>query len=206
MAEKRLLANELRQKADILTLRFDGEKNAWYWEKEKTVWAGITLTERRSYFSSIGIGAREAEIVLRATSELTLHRAMRSGGKFFFLTSIIPAENRMRLTVRAAVCESMTLTAKPQSRKGRDAMNRPVEIALPGFTFPGILTERYYRNDEEDFYRAEVQQRALVTPREIVLRAGDLVQQGEETPYTVRQVLDLDPFRNEYVIERRWEA
>lgn len=204
MAEKRLLANELRQKADILTLRFDGEKNAWHWEK--TVWAGITLTERRSYFSSIGIGAREAEIVLRAASELTLHRAMRSEGKFFFLTSIVPAENRMRLTVRAAVCESVTLTAKPQSLKGRDAMNRPVEIALPGFTFPGILTERYYRNDEEDFYRAEVQQRALVTPRAIVLRAGDLVQPGEETPYTVRQVLDLDPFRNEYVIERRWEA
>ena len=55
-------------------------------------------------------------------------------------------------------------------------------------------------------YRAELQQRVLVTPKVIVLRAGDLVQQDTEPPYTVRQVLDLDPYKNEYVIERRWDA
>ena len=28
----------------------------------------------------------------------------------------------------------------------------------------------------------------------------------EKADYTVRQVLDLDPYKNEYVIERRWDA
>ena len=101
---------------------------------------------------------------------------------------------------------SVTLTAKPQDRTGRDALNRPTAVDVPGFTFPGVLTEKYFRNDAEDVYRAELQQRVLVTPKVIVLRAGDLVQQDTEPPYTVRQVLDLDPYKNEYVIERRWDA
>lgn len=86
----------------------------------------------------------------------------------------------------------------------RSTARRRVEV--PGFTFPGVLTEKYFRNDAEDVYRAELQQRVLVTPKVIVLRAGDLVQQDTEPSYTVRQVLDLDPYKNEYVIERRWDA
>ena len=97
---------------------------------------------------------------------------------------------------------------KDEKKKFEDmgSYNRPVAVSVPSFTFPGILTEKYFRNEADDIYRAEVQQRVLVAPKVIVLRAGDLVQKGNETPYTVRQVLDLDPYKNEYVIERSWEA
>lgn len=149
---------------------------------------------------------RQLKITIRPDSRLTLHEAMRWNGKFLFLTSIELSERRDRQALQAAVCESVTLTARPQDRTGRDTYNRPVAVSVPSFTFPGILTEKYFRNEADDVYRAEVQQRVLVTPKVIVLRAGDLVQKGNETPYTVRQVLDLDPYKNEYVIERGWEA
>ena len=48
-----------------------------------------------------------------------------------------------------------------------------------------------------------MQRRALVTPKAVMLRAGDLVQLNDGAPYTVRQVLDLEAYKNEYVIERQ---
>lgn len=96
----------------------------------------------------------------------------------------------------------MTLTAKPQARTGH-ARNRPTAVQQSGFTFPGILTELYYRNAADDAYRVETLQRALVTPKAIKFRAGNLVQAGSKAPYTIRQVMDLDPRKNEYVIEQQ---
>lgn len=207
MAQKgTLLADDLRQRLELLELRSDQEKAAYTWEVRRVCWGGVSFDERSNLFSSVGIGARGASIVIRPDRLLTLHGAMRLGDQFLFLTSIVLSDDRSRQEIRAAVCEPMTLTARPQDRTGRDAYNRPVAVSVPSFTFPGILTEKYFRNEADDVYRAEVQQRVLVTPKVIVLRAGDLVQKGNETPYTVRQVLDLDPYKNEYVIERSWEA
>ena len=206
MQNSGILADELRKKAELLELRFDKAKNAYFWGVRRTSWASIAYEEKNNLFSSVGIGARSANIVLRPDRLLTLHGAMCADGHFLFLTSIILSDDRSRQEIRAAVCESVTLTAKPQSRKGRDALNRPTALAVQEFTFPGVLTERYYRSTADEVYRGEVQQRALVTPKAVELRAGDLVRQGEEAPYTVRQVLDLDPYKNEYVLERSWEA
>ena len=201
-----VLADTLRQRLELLELRYDAQQRAYRWETRRSCWAEIAYDTRSNLFSSVGIGARGATIVIRPDRALTLHHAARSGGRFFFLTSILDADDRSRQEIGAAVCESVTLTAKPQDRTGRDALNRPTAVDVPGFTFPGVLTEKYFRNEADDVYRAEIQQRVLVAPKVIVLRAGDLVQKGNETPYTVRQVLDLDPYKNEYVIERSWEA
>lgn len=164
------------------------------------------ILDYRNLFSAIGVGTRSATVIIRPHLRLTLHQAIRWRGEFLHLTSILLNREQDQQEVKAAVCEPVTLTARPQNRTGRDTYNRPVAVSVPSFTFPGILTEKYFRNEADDVYRAEVQQRVLVTPKVIVLRAGDLVQKGNETPYTVRQVLDLDPYKNEYVIERSWEA
>lgn len=205
-SKSNLLADSLRQRVELLELRFDRVKNSYFWGVRRVCWGGVTFDERSNLFSSVGIGARGASIVIRPDRLLTLRGAMRADGQFMFLTSIVLSDDRSRQEIRAAVCESATLTAKPQSRKGRDALNRPTALAVQEFTFPGVLTERYYRSAADEVYRGEVQQRALVTPKAVELRAGDLVRQGEEAPYTVRQVLDLDPYKNEYVLERSWEA
>lgn len=205
-SKSNLLADSLRQRVELLELRFDRVKNAYFWGVRRVCWGGVTFDERSNLFSSVGIGARGASIVIRPDRLLTLHGAMRLGEKFLFLTSIVLSDDRSRQEIRAAVCEPVTLTARPQNRTGRDAYNRPVAVSVPSFTFPGILTEKYFRNEADDVYRAEVQQRVLVTPKEIQMRAGDLIQNGKEAPYTVRQVLDLDPYKNEYIVERSWEA
>ena len=200
------LSSLLDQKVDILQLMHDEDSAAYAWTIRRTCPAYVETDIHSNLFSSVGIGARGATVVIRPDRELTLHHAARVGRQFLFLTSIVLSERRDRQELRAALCEPVMLTAKPQDRTGRDALNRPTAVEVPGFTFPGVLTEKYFRNDAEDVYRAELQQRVLVTPKVIVLRAGDLVQQDTEPPYTVRQVLDLDPYKNEYVIERRWDA
>lgn len=173
----------------------------WKWVPIRHIWAYIDLQQKTNIFSKIGVGSRDAAIVIWQ-QELTLHNAIRQGEMHFFLTSITE-RNRNQLDIKAALCEPVTLTAKPQVRTGRDALNRPTAIQQPSFTFPGVLTELYHRNAPDEIYRAETLQRALVTPKAIKLRAGDLVQAGDEVPYTIRQVMDLDPYKNEYVIERQ---
>ena len=155
MAQKEtLLADDLRQRLELLELRFDQKKAAYTWEVRRVCWGGVSFDERSNLFSSVGIGARGASIVIRPDQLLTLHGAMRLGDQFLFLTSIVLSDDRSRQEIRAAVCESMTLAARPQDRTGRDAYNRPVAVSVPSFTFPGILTEKYFRNEADDIYRA----------------------------------------------------
>ena len=124
-------------------------------------------------------------------------------GEFLHLSAIEPVKTRDRTEIRAAICLPVTLTAKPQDRTGRDELNRPVAIKQAEFRFPGVLAEMYHRNESDEVYRTTTQRRVLVTPKEISLRVGDLVQYEEESAYTVRQVMDLEAHKNEYIIERQ---
>lgn len=200
------LSSLLDRRADILQLRKDRNPEGYRWAVRRTCYLHAEDDPNDNLFSTAGRRARGVKLVLRPDSRLTLHEAVRLNGQFLLLTSIELSERRDRQELRAAVCESLLLTARPQNRIGRDEFNRPTAVEVPSFTFPGVITERYFRSEADDIYRAELQQRVLVTPKAIVLRAGDLVQQESDTPYTVRQVLDLDPYKNEYVIERRWDA
>lgn len=200
------LSSALTEKIEILTLVLDDETGNLAWAPSGACWASVKVDTYRNLFSAIGVGTRGATVIIRPHLRLTLHQAIRWRGEFLHLTSILLNREQDRQEIKAAICQNVTLTAKPQARTGRDALNRPTKVEQASFTFPGILTEKYFRNEADDFYRAEVQQRVLVTPKEIQMRAGDLIQNGKEAPYTVRQVLDLDPYKNEYVIERSWEA
>lgn len=193
-------AGKLDKPAQVLECQETGA-GVWEWVPVRRIWAYMDLQQKTNIFSSIGVGARDASIVIWR-QPLTLHNAIRQGETHFFLTSITE-RNRNQLDVKAALCEPVVLTAKPKARTGRDELNRPIVAQQPRFTFPGVLTELYHRNAADEIYRAETLQRVLVTPKAIQLRAGDLVQPEAETPYTVRQVLDLDPYKNEYVIERQ---
>ena len=200
------LSSALTEKIEILTLVLDDETGNLAWAPSGACWASVKVDTYRNLFSAIGVGTRGATVIIRPHLRLTLHQAIRWRGEFLHLTSILLNREQDRQEIKAAICQNVTLTAKPQARTGRDALNRPTKVEQASFTFPGILTEKYFRNEADDFYRAEVQQRVLVTPKEIQMRAGDLIQNGKEAPYTVRQVLDLDPYKNEFIVERSWEA
>lgn len=197
------LSSALRDKIEILTLIQDDETGNMAWAPSGKRWASAEIDTQRNLFSIVGVGTRGATVVIRPDLRLTLHQAIRWNGKFLHLTSIALDKERDRQEIKAAICYPATLTAKPQARTGRDAMNRPLMEQQAAFDFPGILTEMYYRNEGDEVFRKTTQRRVLVTPKAIVLRAGDLVQQGTEAPYTVRQVMDLEFYKNEYVIERQ---
>lgn len=197
------LSSALTEKVEILTLVQDDETGNLAWAPAGMRWATVAIDTYRNLFSAVGVGTRGATVTIRPYAKLTLHQAIRWRGEFLHLTSIQLNKEQDRQEIKAALCQSLTLTAKPQARTGRDALNRPVKVEQASFTFPGILTELYYRNDQDEVFRSTTQQRALVTPKAVVLRAGDLVQLNDGTPYTVRQVLDLETYKNEYVIERQ---
>ena len=197
------LSSILNQKIQVLTLVQDEENGDFTWSSGRKHWASVDLNTKNNLFSSIGIGARGAVLTIRPDSKLTLHQALEWDGQFLFLTSIILSQERDRQTIQAALCNPVTLTADPQDRTGRDELNRPKVVKQASFSFPGILTELYHGNAADEIYRTDTLQRVMVTPKAVVLRAGDLVHPENEAPYTVRQVLDLDPWKNEYVIERQ---
>lgn len=197
----RMQAGDLDQR--ILVQALNQESGGYAWKEAWRTWGKAELDTRSNLFSSVGIGARGVTFTVRANPKLTLDHAFLWRGRHCFLTSVLPiADSPGYWAVKAALCEPVTLTAKPQARTGRDELNRPTAVELPPFTFPGILTEKYRANEAEDVYRVTTLRRVLVTPKAILLRPGDLVEAEGETPYIIRQALDLDAWKNEYEIER----
>ena len=82
-------------------------------------------------------------------------------------------------------------------------MNRPTVAQQATFSFPGILTERYFNSEEDEVFRRSTLERVLVAPNAVVLRVGALVQLGDTAPYPILQRMDLEFYKNEYVLERR---
>jgi len=197
------ISSRLTQKVEILRISWDASAGGFVWTENGRCWADIELDVKNNLFSSVGIGARGATVTMRPRLGLDLHHAVRWNGQFLFLTSMVLSPDRDRLELKAALCDPVTLTARPQARTGRNELNRPVVSQQPSFTFPGIPTELYRQNTQDEIYRAETLRRVLVTPKAVTLRPGDLVQSGTGAPYTVRQALDLDQWKNEYVIERQ---
>ena len=198
------LSTELKEKVEILGLSRQEATGNYVWEPIRRSWAAVQLNlSKRNIFSTIGIGARDATLILRSTVPVTMFNAVRWKEQFFFITSLVSSVSKDRYDIKAAICDPITLTAKPQAKTSRDNLNRPIISQLPAFLFPGILTELYQRNTADEVLRSGTTTVALIAPKAIMLRAGDLIQQGDDAPYMVRQVLDLDPYKNEYVLERQ---
>lgn len=197
------LSSALTEKIEILTLVLDDETGALSWVSERKRWAAVKLDSQRNLFSAVGVGARGVTVTIRLDRRLTLRDAIRWNGEFLHLTAISMGAERDRQEIRAAICHPVTLTAKPQARTGRDTMNRPTVVQQATFSFPGILTERYFNSEEDEVFRRSTLERVLVAPKAVVLRVGDLVQLGDTAPYTVLQRMDLEFYKNEYVLERR---
>ena len=198
------LGSILRERVEVLALRQDAAGN-YAWAPVRARGAAIEQGERTNLFSKIGLGARSATVTIRRDPALTLHHALRWRGQHLFLTAVSGGEHDGKQTVQTAIVEPTMLTAKPQAVKSRDALNRPTVEAVAAYTFPGVLTELYRREAEDGAPITERVQRVLVTPKEIRLKRGDLVNDGDTTWVVVR-VLPLDPYKQEYVIEMQEDA
>lgn len=192
-------AGRLDQPLDVLELRETAE-GVWEWVTLRRAWAQVEQTAKTNLFSKVGVGARDAAIVIRRQS-LSLHQALRWKGQHLYLTSVTERD-RTHLDVQAALVTVVTCSAQRYAT-GMGQGNRPVKQELPSQTFPGVLTEKYVRYEQEDTYAKARRCLVLVTPKAVTLKEGDLVTVKEgpaAAVYNVQACHVLDEFKNEYEI------
>ena len=199
MADTYVDAGSLSERLELLELQKTAEQT-WEWVPIRRIWAKVEQTAKTNLFSKVGVGARDAAVVIRRQS-LTLHQALRWKGQHLFLTSITNRD-RMHLDLQAAlvsvvrcVGQGYTTTVGPG--------NRPVKQPGPERTFPGVLTEKYVRYETEDSYAKAKRLLVLVTPKAVELLEGDLVTVTEgpaAAVYNVQASHVLDEYKNEYEI------
>ena len=193
-------AGKLDQPLEVLELR-EIAAGVWEWVALRRAWAQVEQTAKTNLFSKVGVGARDAAIVLRRQS-ITLHNALRWRGQHLFLTSITQ-QDRNHLDVAAALVTAVACTAQRYTTKV-GAGNRPEKAEQPPVTFPGILTEKYVQYEREDTYAKARRGIVLVTSKPIRLREGDLVTVKDgpaAAVYNVQACHVLDEYKNEYEME-----
>ncbi len=193
-------AGKLDQPLEVLELR-ETSAGLWEWVAIRRAWGQVEQTAKTNLFSKVGVGARDAAVVLR-TQPLTLHNALRWKGQHLFLTSITHRD-RNHLDVAAALVEPVTCTAQGYTTKVGEG-NRPQKVERDPVTFPGVLTEKYVKYEKEDTFAKSRRGLVLVTAKPIRLREGDLVtvQAGPAAAvYNVQACHVLDAYKNEYEME-----
>lgn len=178
-------AGKLRDVLQVLELKEEPAEN-WTWQSVRKVWGQVELSTSRNLFSTVGIGARGAEMILRR-QPLTLHNALLWGEQHLFLTSILP-EGRLHLRVQAALVTADTITLQKDENT--------VEM-----TFPGVLTEKYARHEQEWPMSVNQLGLVLVVPKAITLEPGRLVK-ARGALWEVLVPHELDEYKNEYEIGR----
>ena len=177
-------AGKLRDVLQVLELK-ENPKGTWTWQKVRKARGQVELSTGQNLFSTVGIGARGAEIVLRR-QPLTLHNALLWGEQHLFLSAILP-EGRLHLRVQAALVEPTECQADMDQRGG--------------IRFPGILTEKYMKWEQPEPYSVNRLAYVLVTPKPIQLQRGSLVGVSGIN-YEVQLAHTLDPYKSEYEIVR----
>ena len=198
-------AGRLNEPVEILALR-ETEPTVWAYVPAGRAWAANTLSEGRNLFSQVGVGARDAAVVLRRVP-LTLGRVLRWRGGVLWPTSIVPM-GRGHLEVHAAVVRVCRCRAtRTENTLGEG--NRAVPKTVMEVSFPGVLTERYSRYAREETHAEVETGYVLVTGKPIRLEPGDLVAVLDGTApgtYAVEAVHILDEHKNEYEMSRRGDV
>ena len=120
-------AGQLREPLQVLELQ-ETTPGLWEWVPVRRAWAMVEQTTRSNLFSKVGVGARDAALVIRR-QPLTLHNALSWRGQHLFVTSITQRD-RNYLDVGAALVAV-------------DTVHLREDETTTGMTFPGVLTEKY---------------------------------------------------------------
>ena len=196
-------AGSLRDRLAVLELQ-EVRPGEWAWAPVRPAWGAVTLRDKSNLFSKVGLGARDAGIVLRRQC-LTLANALGWAHGHLFLTSIVDRGGGY-LDVGAAVVRPCSCTAV-RTADSLGAGNRPETKEVLRISFPGVLTEKYVRYEREDTHAEQEASYVLVTGKPIRLLAGDLVTVRDGTApgvYAVEAPHVLDEWKNEY--EMRWRG
>lgn len=192
---------ELGERVEIIELLPNGLD--YLWVVAGYVWAKAERTERTNIFSTKGIGAPTIKFTMRKC-RLTRHDAIRKNGLHCFITDIIETGNRRWFEVAAALVEPR-ICAVTRTVMTVDELKRPIMAAETVMTFPACLTEKYLGCVQDTPMAVTETQYILVTPKVILLDAGEVVEIGSDK-YTVLLSHTLNEYRNEYEIIRKAEV
>lgn len=182
-------AGDLNERVQARELTYDAAADAWNWTTAWGAWVKAVQSDRASYFSTVGIGARNVTFTMRKASRINLGLSFLWRGQFCFLTSIADTEQPGIVEVKAALCELVDC-------------RKDVDLDPAGYKFPGVLTEKYMGHAQERLQATTTVTYVLVTPKVIELAPGSLVEAGGKD-YEVQVCHTLDPWKNEYEITRK---
>lgn len=208
MRDRIMDAGALNERLEVLELQ-QGEENIWAWVPIRRIWAMVSTggsPQKRNLFSALGVGAQNASITLRR-QPLTLHHAMRWRDKHLLLTSLTDGRT-MYLDGSAAVVSPVQCQAKRTTTK-LGAANRPQQVAEQQVTFPGVLTEKYVRYEQEETHARTQTLYVLITPKAIDLVEGMVVTVQEglgKGVYNLQTRHTLDEYKNEYELSRKGDV
>lgn len=179
-----------RERAEVLELVETG--GSFEWATVARTWCRLDRTGRLSIFAKTGLAAEGYTLSMR-DRPLTLHNALRIGGRHFFLTAL-DRSVRGFLAAEAVSVPTVTVTAYP---------DKPDKT----FTFPACLTELYVKHFQGEPLAENTIDYVLVTPKPVVIVPGNLVEftrsgseEGERFPVVTAHT--LDEAKNEYVLRK----
>lgn len=176
-------AGELRERIEILALMKIATNYSW--EVARNSWAKVEPAAKKRIFSTHTVSSEGINFTIRR-QELTRANAIRYAGRHCFITSIVPV-GRLHLRVEAALVDIVQCEDK-----------------YTGTMFPAIMSEIYARHSEMEPMDLNTLRHVLVTPKEITLVPGKLVDvDGKAWP--ILAVHELDPWHNDYEIERKMD-
>lgn len=173
-------AGSLDQRVAVLTLAQEGK--AYSWKEARKTWAKAVLSTKTNVYSVHGIGAAGVTFTMRR-QPLDLGNALLWRGRYCMITSILSL-GRLHMTVEAAL-----------------VVVSDCEDKYTGTTFPAIMTEKYLGHQQLEPQAINTLRHVLVTPKAIQLTPGKLVEVAG-TPWPIQVAHLLDPWKNEYELER----
>lgn len=170
-------AGSLKERVKVLRLMQTG--NGYKWAEKSAAWAKAERTGRASLFSANGLGAEGWRFVLRVM-DFRVTDLLQCNGRYFFPTYVEKDGGYL-------VAET--------------GLVQVYECNQEGMNFPGVLTERYVGHQQQTPYDMNVIDYVLITPKEIKLDVGGIVQVGD-TAYAIRTAHTIDTVKTEYEIRR----
>ena len=195
-------AGDFRWQVDILAFT-EVEDGQYAWTPVDRVWAKMERQSRVAVYAKYGVSADSIKFTIHSRPGLSLHNALRfvsSDNEHCFLTGIDPSiPGFLTLTVALTAVRGCVVE---RTKTTRGALNRPEVSKLPPLIFPGIVTEKWIRQEQSEPMSYSETRYILVTPKVISVEVGELVR-IDDREYEVVIPHTLDSYKNEYEVLRR---
>lgn len=174
------------------------------WREVRKAWAQQETGSGRTIFSTVGLGARTELFTLRR-QELSQGDLIAWQGGAHYVTAVQRLEPEyIKATTGAVQVDRITVE---RWKTGKGPNNRPIRQMELTLEAQAAITEKYLGYERDSTHAETAVTYVLVTPKELELKAGDLVKVSSGALageiYNVTALHVLDPVKNEYEMTLR---